>query len=363
MEYELQDQYRIWLSSIPGITARKYHALMERMQDARLIWQDPSVAEEFLDAKAFSNLKKARSEEYFFKLFYTLEKSGVTAITTADPKYPARLLEIYDPPPTLYVRGSTDLHFDKAFGIVGTRHPSFDGKRAAREFSETLTENGVTVISGLARGIDTIAHEACLNAGGVTVAVFGCGLNHIYPPENAELAERIVLSGGSLISEMLPDEPPQKWSFPQRNRIIAGLSEGVLIVEGKKTSGAMITAACALDASRDVYAVPGSIYQQMSEGPNHLIQNGAFPALSPWDILESNRWGTRPGSDTQTDEKQAELTESERAIVQKLKIQPLSFDEISNQTQISPQELNSLLTMLILRGIIIKTPGNSYRLN
>ncbi|MBQ1257907.1 MAG: DNA-processing protein DprA, partial [Clostridia bacterium] len=287
---------------------------------------------------------------------------GITAIASSSSAYPARLLEIYDPPPTLYVRGNADLDFEKAFAVVGTRTPSFDGRKTASAFTETLSENGVTIISGLARGVDTIAHESCLNAGGKTVAVLGCGLNRMYPPENAELAERILSSGGALISEMLPDEGPQKWSFPMRNRIIAGLSEGVLIVEGRKTSGAMITAACALDASREVYAIPGSIYASLSEGPNHLIQNGAFPALSPWDILESRRWGTRP-SEKKKSKVSAELNENEKFIVEKLKIQPLSFDEISNMSQFSTQELNSLLTMLILRGIIIKTPGNLYRLN
>ena len=325
MEYSLIDQYRIWLSSVHGISAKKFHMLMANLEDARDIWQNPECSKPFLDEKTYESLVNARTEESFIRLFYTLEKSGVTALTTLSDSYPASLLNIYDPPPVLYVRGNTELNFDKCFGIVGTRNPSFDGKKSASVFSETLAQNGVTIVSGLARGVDTIAHEACLNAGGNTVAVLGCGLNHMYPPENADLAERIVASGGSIISEMLPDEGPQKWSFPMRNRIIAGMSEGVLIVEGRKTSGAMITAACALDASREVYAIPGSIYACNSEGPNHLIQNGAFPALSPWDILEAQRWGTRPG-ESKEKKKAVDLNENEKLLVEKLKIQPLSFE-------------------------------------
>jgi len=362
VEYELNDQYLIWLSGISGITARKFHMLLSNLGDARAIWQEPELAKPFLDEKTYKNLISARNEENFFRLFYMLEKDGITAIPFSSAHYPARLTDIYDPPAVLYVRGDTNLDFEKAFSVVGTRTPSFDGRKTASAFTQTLAENGVTVISGLARGVDTIAHESCLNAGGKTIAVLGSGLNRMYPPENAELAERILAAGGALVSEMLPDEGPQKWSFPMRNRIIAGLSEGVLIVEGRKTSGAMITAACALDASREVYAVPGSIYASLSEGPNHLIQNGAFPALSPWDILEAQRWGTRPG-EAKKAKPDVDLNENEKSIVEKLKIQPLSFDEISKMTQFSTQELNSLLTMLILRGIIIKTPGNSYRLN
>ena len=362
MEYEIKEQYRIWLSSVKGITPKKYNLLIDTLGDAQAVWDDPDCARELLDDKTFKSLKKTRSQEAFIKLFYTLEKSGITAISVNSADYPETLLDLYDPPPVLYVRGNIDLlKEDRTLAVVGTRTPTYDGKKTAHEFVKTIANEDVVIVSGLARGIDTIAHESTIQAGGRTIAVLGSGLNCMYPAENIALSETIIETGGALISEMLPDEGPQKWSFPMRNRIIAALSKGVLIVEGKKTSGAMITAANALDLSRDIYAIPGSIYARLSEGPNHLIQNGAFPALSPWDILEAERWGTRPDEKSK-DKKKVVLNENEQKVVHLLENQPLTFDEISKQTQFSSSELNSLLTMLVLRGIIIKTPGNSYRM-
>lgn len=363
MEYEIKEQYRIWLACVKGITPKKYKLLMDALGDADVIWDNPESAKDLLDEKTFKALKKMRSSEEFIRLFYKLEKSGITALSLRHPDYPESLLDLFDPPPVLYIRGSVEiLKEDRMLSVVGTRTPTYDGKKTASDFVKAIAEEDVVIVSGLARGVDTIAHEACLQAGGRTVAVLGSGLNCPYPPENAELLETIISTGGAVISEMLPDEGPQKWSFPARNRIIAALSKGVLIVEGKKTSGAMITAANALDLSRDIYAIPGSIYARLSEGPNHLIQNGAFPALSPWDILEAERWGTRPGEDSKAKAK-VSLTDNEVVIANLLENQPLTFDEISKQTQFSPSELNSLLTMLVLRGIIIKTPGNSYRIS
>ncbi|MBR3928882.1 MAG: DNA-processing protein DprA [Clostridia bacterium] len=362
MEYEIKEQYRIWLASVRGMTPRKYKLLMETLEDAQAIWDNPDSAKDLIDEKTFQQLKKARAQEAFIRLFYTLDKSGITALSSSHADYPESLLDLFDPPPVLYVRGSIEiLKEEKMLAVVGTRTPTFDGKKTASEFVKAISEEDVVIVSGLARGIDTIAHESCIQSGGRTIAVLGSGLNSMYPPENAELCENIIQTGGAVVSEMPPDEGPQKWSFPARNRIIAALSKGVLIIEGKKTSGAMITAANALDLSRDIYAIPGSIYARLSEGPNHLIQNGAFPALSPWDILEAERWGVRPG-EKQDAKKKISLNENETVIVNLLEIQPLSFDEISKQTQFSSSTLNSLLTMLVLRGIIIKTPGNSYRI-
>lgn len=364
MQYEISDQYRIWLASVKGITPKKYKLLMETFADAQSIWDKPEITKDLLDEKTFESLKKMRSEETFIKLFYTLDKSGITALSISNPDYPKSLLELFDPPPVLYVRGSIDvLHDERMLAVVGTRTPSYDGKKTASEFVKTIAQEDVVIVSGLARGIDTIAHTSCIQAGGRTIAVLGSGLNNMYPSENAELAETIIETGGAVVSEMLPDEGPQKWSFPARNRIIAALSKGVLIVEGKKTSGAMITASNALDLSRDIYAVPGSIYARLSEGTNHLIQNGAFPALSPWDILEAERWGARPSEKNSAQSKPVSLTENEKIIADLLENQPLTFDEISKQTHFSPSELNSLLTMMDLRGIIVKTPGNSYRMH
>lgn len=360
MDYELYEQYWIWLSSITGMTPRKFYQLIALAGDARAIWDDPSMVKDHLDQKTYDALVSARSELAFYKIFSSLEKSNAVAVTRISDLYPTLLNTIFDPPPTLYVRGNANLNADKPLAVVGTRSPSFDGKKTAEEFTQLLAENGVTIVSGLARGIDTCAHTACLNAGGRTIAVLGSGLNSIYPSENTKLAERIIDQGGSLVSEMQLDDLPQKWSFPARNRIISGISEAVLVIEGRENSGAMITASCAAEQSRDVYAVPGSIYSPLSACPNHLIQNGAFPTVSAWDILESQRWGVRPI--TPSKKKPPEnLSEDEAKIINLLRVQALSFGEIANQTGISSANLNSHLTMLILRGIIIRSPGNIYR--
>lgn len=362
MEYALTEQYWIWLSAAVHLSPRQFYALLTAAGDARAIWDDPKTVKGILDEKSYASLTAARNERTFFRVFALLEKSGIRAVTRINDLYPTRLATIVDAPPTLFIKGNPDLNPPKPFAIVGTRNASHEGRKTANEFSQALARQGVCVVSGLARGIDTCAHSGCIAAGGRTIAVLGGGVNYVTPIENEKLACEIVESGGSVVSEMRPEDAPQKWSFPARNRIISGLSAGVLVVEGRRTSGALITADYALDQSRDVFAVPGSIYSPMSEGTNFLIQNGAYPALSPWDILESERWGSRP--DSAVKEKPVpEMNEDEKKIFEKLALEPLTFDEIANSTGYSAQVLNSHLTMMILRGIIVKTPGNVYRVN
>ena len=245
--------------------------------------------------------------------------------------------------------------------VVGSRRCTRDGQRAAREFAQGLAENGVTVVSGMARGIDSCAHRGALDGGGQTIAVLGCGVDIVYPPENDRLMAEILDSGGAVISEYLPGTPPAPGNFPARNRIISGLSEGTLLVEGAKASGAMITVNFALEQGRDVFAVPGSIYSPLSATPNRMILEGAFPALCHWDILEHYRWAQRPGEDPRREAKPVELDADEAAIVEPLREQALTFDELSAVTGFPAAKLNSHLTILELRGIIEKVPGGQYR--
>ncbi len=360
MDYELLDQYWIWLSSVRGMTHRRFFMLLKQFETPRNVWENPKDAKTILDPDTYAALIDARSEERFYRLFYDLEKSDAVALPSCSSKYPKALLEIEDYPTTLYVRGNPDLDYERVYAIVGTRRPTYDGRKAAGEFSSAFAKNDVCVVSGLARGIDTCAHKGCLDAGGRTIAVLGSGLNVIYPPENADLAKRIIDSGGSVISEMQLNDEPQKWSFPARNRIISGLSKGVLVIEGRKTSGGLITAERADEQSRDVFTLPGSIYSPMSEGTNILMQLGANIALSPWDIIEHSGWGERP--QTASEKKAAaNLNPEQQKIVDCIANEPFSFDEIAQKTGFSAAALNSHLTMLILRGIILKTPGNYYR--
>ena len=355
------EQYWIWLTSVEGIGPRRFYRLLSQYGDARGVWDnigDEGMA--FLGPKLRKQLRAARSEEYFFRLFAGMERMGMRAVTRISEGYPQALNEIHDPPPTLYVRGEASLDAERMFAIVGSRRATRDGKRAAREFAATLAREGVCVVSGLARGVDTCAHEGALEGGGATIAVLGSGADVIYPPENEELTARILDGGGAIVSEYPPGTRPSQGTFPARNRIISGLCGGVLMVEGSNTSGAMITVNFATEQGRDVFAVPGSIYSPLSAAPNRLIFDGANPALSAWDILEHYRWAARP-ADGASPRRAVELDEEEKLLVDALLEQELSFDELSALSKFPASKLNSLLTSLELRGIIVKAPGGIYR--
>ena len=359
--YSDMEQYWIWLSSVEGIGVKRFCQLLTIFEDARTVWDNVGAPEmRFLGAKTLQSLKAARSEEYFYRLFDRLEQLDCRAVARISDDYPEALQAIYDPPVTLYVRGDCPLSDERMFAIVGSRRCTRDGQRAAREFAAQLAREGVTVVSGMARGADTCAHEGALAGHGRTIAVFGCGPDVIYPPENSELAERILADGGAIVSEYPPGTSPNAGHFPARNRIISGLTPGMLLVEGAKGSGAMITVQAALDQGRDVFAVPGSIYSPLSAMPNQLIVEGAHPALSAWEILEWYRWAQRPQQQPLKPGR-LELDDRERKVVLPLTEQELTFQELVQLTGFEPSSLNSLLTMLELRGIIVRAPGGIYR--
>ena len=354
------EQYWIWLSSVEGIGVKRFYQLLSLYEDARAVWDNVGPDMAFLGEKALSNLKAARTERVLYRLFSELEKKGITAVTRLSKGYPTRMTTIFDPPPTLYVRGASDLNEGKSLAIVGSRHCSRDGRRAAAEIAEALSREGVTIVSGMARGIDTAAHQGALAAGGRTVAVLGCGADVVYPPENGPLAENILETGGAIVSEYVPGTRPLAQHFPARNRIISALSDGLLLVEAAKGSGAMLTVDYALEQGREVFALPGSIYSPLSAEPNRLIAEGATPALGPWEILEHFRWAARPATGN-VKKRDVQLDADESALIEPLQIEEMSFDELAARTGFNSSKLNSLLTMLELRGIIKQAPGHLYR--
>ena len=366
MDYTDIDQYWIWLSSVEHIGPKRFYQLLSIYEDARSVWDalgaggSPSEMK-FLGYQALQSLRAARNEGFFYRLLDRLDRQEVRAITRLSDAYPAQLTTIYDPPPTLYVRGAASLDSERMFAIVGSRRSTRDGQRAAREIAEGLAGAGVTVVSGMARGIDTYAHEGALAADGCTIAVLGCGVDVCYPPENEGLMQRIIESGGAVVSEYPLGTKPLAGNFPPRNRIISGLSAGTVLVEGAQKSGAMITVNCALDQGRDVFAVPGSIYSPLSAAPNRMIVDGATPVISPWEILEYYRWGKSPEVSAANPHREIELDADEAALVNPMREQELSFEELTQITGFSPSKLNSHLTMLELRGIIVKVPGGMYR--
>lgn len=362
MELSTMEQYWVWLSSVEGIGPKRFYQLISIYKDARAVWDHVGDAQmQFLGKAALENLKQARTEQYFYSLFSDLEKLGMHVLTRISEGYSPLLNDIYDPPATLYVMGECNLDDARMFSIVGSRRCTRDGQRAAREIAETLARNRVTVVSGMAYGIDTAAHEGALIGMGKTIAVLGCGADVIYPQENEALYHRIIDNGGAIISEYAPGTQPKPGNFPARNRIISGMSEGVLLVEGAQKSGAMITVNDALAQNRDVFAVPGSIYSTLSSAPNQLIVEGATPTLSGWDILEHYRWANRPDARKSAPKPQLTLDAEDDQIVKALMEQELSFDELANLVDFPISKLNSHLTMLELRGIIVKVPGGLYR--
>ncbi len=362
MDLSIMDQYWVWLSSVEGIGPKRFYQLISIYEDARTVWDNVGDGDmRFLGPVALKKLRAARDERYFYELFARLEKKRMRVITRLNADYPASLGDIVDPPPTLYMLGEAGMCDGRSFAIVGSRRCTRDGSRAAREFAETLAREHVCVVSGMAHGIDTAAHEGALIGMGCTVAVLGCGADVIYPQENEELYQRIVDNGGAVISEYAPGTQPKPGNFPARNRIISGMCEGVLIVEGAEKSGAMITVGFAADQGRDVFAVPGSIYSPLSAAPNKLIVEGAIPAISGWDILERYRWAARPDAKAGEAKPRIVLDAEDDQIVKPLLEQELSFDELSNLIDFPISKLNSHLTMLELRGIIVKVPGGLYK--
>lgn len=362
MNLSTMEQYWAWLSSVEGIGPRRFYQLISIYEDARTVWDNVGDGKmDFLGETALNHLRQARSEAYFEEYFENLDRAGMRLITRVSEDYPTRLSAIFDPPPTLYVLGDAPLNAQRMFAVVGSRRCTRDGQRAAREISETLARENVTVVSGLAYGVDTAAHEGALIGMGRTVAVLGCGADVIYPQENARLYHQILDNGGAVISEYRPGTQPRPGNFPARNRVISGLCSGVLIVEGAQKSGAMITVRDAEDQNRDVFAVPGSIYSPLSAAPNQLIVEGAVPVLSGWDILEHYRWASRPDARKSAPRPKVELDAEDDQIVAPLLEQELSFDELAALVDFPVSKLNSHLTMLELRGIIVKVPGGMYR--
>lgn len=214
-----------------------------------------------------------------------IDESKIKKIELGDDNYPEKLKNIYAKPQSLYLLGDERILNSKAIAIVGCRDCTDYGKNNAYKFAYELAKKGVCIISGLARGIDTYAHIGALKANGKTIAVLGCGLNIIYPPENLRLYQEIVRSGGAIITEFPLGTKPEKLNFPIRNRIISGLSNGVLVVEAKKISGTSITVNYALEQGRDVYAIPGNIFSNSSYGTNEMIKEGAIPTTRVDDII------------------------------------------------------------------------------
>ncbi len=352
---------RFWVgfNKVHGIGPSRLEKLILAFGDIADAWNAPTAELEKagLGRRYVKELVNTRAELDLDKEMKEIEKAGFHVVTWDDSNYPRRLREISAPPPVLYVWGEIKPGDRWASAIVGTRRPTAYGRTVTQELATALAVSGVTVVSGLARGIDGLSHNTTLEAGGRTLAILGSGLDQIYPPEHRNLAERIA-AGGAVVSDYPMGTRPEGKNFPPRNRIISGLSLAVVIVEAGEGSGALITADYAAEQGRDLYAVPGSIYSRASRGTNSLIQAGARSLTSVDDLLEGLNLELiarheRAGEELPEDEK-------ERSVFEALANDPIHVDEIQVKCGLPVSDVTVALAMLELKGRVRQVGGMQY---
>jgi DNA processing protein len=352
---------RYWLgfNLVKGIGAVRLQALRDYFGDLAVAWQAPLEALQAagLSPKLAERLAQIRGSVDLEKYMTKVAAQGIQVLTWEDALYPTRLKEIDQAPPVLYVRGALINEDAWAVAVVGTRRVSAYGRQVAEELAAYLANNGVTVISGLARGVDAISHQSALKAGGRTIAVLGCGVDRIYPPEHTQLAARVITSG-ALLSDYAPGTPPDAANFPPRNRIISGMSMATVVVEAGETSGALITAQFAVDQGREVFAVPGNILAAQSKGTNRLIAQGAHPMLSGRDLLDV--LNLRRVTEQREVRKILPGNEIEAKLLSVLTHEPLHMDDIRNQTGLPIERVSATLVMMELKGLVRQVGGMNY---
>lgn len=353
-----QRRYYLGFNLTPGIGPARLARLIERLGSVEAAWK--AGASDLLacglDAKSCESLLATRARVDLDAELERAARAGVQILCVEDDGYPALLRQTPQPPPLIYVRGELQARDDWALAVVGTRSPTGYGKEATRRIVGDLAAAGVTIVSGLALGIDSVAHTAALDAAGRSVAVLGCGVDIVYPERNRRVAERI-LDQGALVSEFPLGTLPAAVNFPPRNRLISGLSLGTLVVEAGARSGALITVDFALEQGRDVFAVPGPIYSRASVGTNRLIQQGAGLVAAAGDILQALNWTAVP----EQQELQLLLSDdpAESALLALIDYEPRHIDELSRTSGLTVPAVAAALAMMELRGMV-RQAGTMY---
>jgi DNA processing protein len=345
--------YKLWFTGLKMKDALKLELINSGISPEMLFHMDEreyvSLGINLIEAQDIKNYKIAKACEETCEY---INKEDIKILMYTDQDYPEQLRNIYDPPPALFVKG-TLIGFDNCLAVVGARKASDYGKSAAYKLSMELAVRGITIISGLARGIDSCAHQGCLDGEGTTAAVMGSGFKHVYPTQNKRLFEEIC-SNGCVISEYLPDMPPYAGNFPRRNRIISGISKGVIIVEAGEKSGSLITARLALEQGRDVFAVPGNIFSPSSQGTNSLIKDGAKPVTCVGDILEE--YGV-----VSVEMKGFQMDERENSVYEVIKGGGGTIDGLSVMLpKMKIEELLAVLSTLECKGAVKRVYGGYY---
>jgi DNA processing protein len=362
------DARKYWLgfSLVPEIGPKRLAQLLHHFGDLSAAWSasEADLRAAGLSAKPTANLLRVRAALNLDAELEKVARCNARIVTLADIDYPPLLKEIEDAPTVLYVRGTLLPEDSRAIAVVGTRKATTYGRDAAHDLAYEMARQGVLVISGLAHGVDAAAHRGALKAGGRTLAVFGCGIDRVYPGENRALAYEIIDSGAAL-SELPLGTRPRSANFPRRNRIMSGMALGVLVIEAPEKSGAHITVTTALEQGREVFAVPGSIFNPMSRGTNRLIQEGAKLVARVEDILNELHLRAQPikhkkAQVQQQSEQIDDLTEPEALLMKQISAEPIHIDELIRQSGMSSALVSSTLTILELKLLIREIGGMQY---
>jgi DNA processing protein len=368
--------YYIALAAAPGIGPVRFKLLLSHFKTAQAVWKAPEkILQRALTPSVFKQLIEFRKSFDIERYLERTRKLNIRVITIEDESYPKLLKEISDAPPVLYVKGELPSGLEselkpRTIAVVGTRKMTGYGREVTEILVRDLVAAGFTIISGLARGVDSYSHRVTIGNGGQTVAVLGGGVDVIYPPENAALAAEIADGHGAVISEFPVGMQSIPGNFPARNRIISGLSLGVLVTEAGEDSGSLITAGCAGEQGREVFAVPGPIYSSYSKGPAELIKQGAKLVMNVNDVLEELNLAFAPSSGRGESRIQSsELedikgdTEEEQTVIDLLKNGPVHIDEIARESKLPAAKVGSLLSLLEIKGKIKSQGSGTYSLN
>lgn len=345
-------KYWLGLSLIPEIGPARIRLLRTHFGDLAHIWRasEADLRAAGLDGRPLKNVLEYRKKLDLDVELAKVNHAGAVLVTAQDELYPELLRDFPDSPPVLYVRGALSEMDSLAIAVVGTRKATHYGKDAAFRLSRQLASNGVTIVSGLAQGIDAAAHEGALKAGGRTIALLGCGIDLIYPRENLALAHRII-GQGAVVSEFPIGTPPSGVNFPRRNRTLSAMCLGVLVAEAPQQSGALITASNALEMGREVFAVPANIFNPIGQGCNKLIQDGAKLVMGVRDILDELDISFRQVTVQRQTERILPANPTEELIVRCLSADPIHIDDLTRQCGLSIEVVSSTLTILELKGL------------
>lgn len=365
-EITREEKYWVWLASSEGIGPVRFYSILNAFTDLENAWDNCGDIRRLvpgINAKFADILAQNANDAYIERILSLCEKKGIRILTRLNQNYPHTLAEIENPPPVLYYKGRMPEFDEMSCGIVGSRRPTRNGFDMARELSGGLAAQGVVIVSGMALGIDTAAHLGALDAKGKTVAVLGCGADVVYPKENRKLYDMIV-ENGAILSEFLPGTEPKAQFFPQRNRIVSGLSRVLIAGEGGERSGARITVDDALLQGREVYTVACDLKSPMAKLPLYLMDSGAMAVHSATDVMNDQGWEMSFGLGAGKEQKETNKLDLLQAQIYNLLLKEvLSAEQIAQELDIKLREAHTVLTVMELNGLVDGIPGDKFRIN